>query len=260
MSSAWYQCRAGTSRVRALTMRASLPTDIGVGIRWRVARTLLWRVGCPFKRNGQGSFRPQPPSVEESRGLEMVRDDKAVPLLPSSGVQSSEPSLAKLRSPRSFLAKLVDSLGSGLMVCLADTDGGCLVTAAQSGARYGYSLLLTQLLLIPILYWAQELTVRLGVVKRCGITEMVRHTFGLVPAWLCCALLLVTCLGATISEMSMVAAAGKLWGVPRWLSCAVVVFTLTATIFSGSLRRLELIGLFFGGTSVSVLDSHHSGF
>ena len=81
-----------------------------------------------------------------------------------------------------------------------------------------------------------------------------------MPAWLCCALLLTTCLGATISEMSMVAAAGQLWGVPRWLSCAVVVLTLTATIFSGSLRRLELIGLFFGGTSVSVLDSHHSGF
>ena len=43
-------------------------------------------------------------------------------------------------------------LGPGLMVMLADTDAGSITTAAQSGASWGYQLVLPQLLLIPVLY------------------------------------------------------------------------------------------------------------
>jgi len=38
------------------------------------------------------------------------------------------------------------------MVMLADTDAGSVITAAQSGAKYRYALVLPQLLLIPVLY------------------------------------------------------------------------------------------------------------
>jgi hypothetical protein len=47
---------------------------------------------------------------------------------------------------------------------LADTDAGNVVTGAQAGAQWGYRLLplLPLLLLIPLLYMVQELTVRLA--------------------------------------------------------------------------------------------------
>ena len=38
---------------------------------------------------------------------------------------------------------------------LADTDAGSIITAAQSGAEWGYQLLLLQLILVPILYVVQ---------------------------------------------------------------------------------------------------------
>jgi Mn2+/Fe2+ NRAMP family transporter len=56
--------------------------------------------------------------------------------------------------------------GPGLVVMLADTNAGSVITAAQSDAQRGYSLLLLQFILIPILYIVQELTVRLGVPLR----------------------------------------------------------------------------------------------
>ncbi|MGQ2358254.1 NRAMP family divalent metal transporter [Pediococcus pentosaceus] len=59
--------------------------------------------------------------------------------------------------------------GPGLIVMLADTDAGCLITAAQSGAQWGYTMILPQILLIPVLYFAQEMTVRLGI---AGVGEM----------------------------------------------------------------------------------------
>lgn len=54
------------------------------------------------------------------------------------------------------------------MVMLADTDAGSVITAAQSGASWGYRLVLCQLLLVPVLYVVQETTVRLGVVTGKG--------------------------------------------------------------------------------------------
>jgi Mn2+/Fe2+ NRAMP family transporter len=53
-------------------------------------------------------------------------------------------------------------LGPGLIVMLADTDAGSVITSAQSGAVWGYKLLAIPFILMPIVYIAQELTLRLG--------------------------------------------------------------------------------------------------
>ncbi|MGE4371576.1 MAG: hypothetical protein AB7E29_01550 [Xanthobacter sp.] len=50
-----------------------------------------------------------------------------------------------------FLAYLA-VMDPGLVVMLADTDTGSLITAAQSGAQWGYTLLSAQSVLIPIVY------------------------------------------------------------------------------------------------------------
>ena len=61
--------------------------------------------------------------------------------------------------------------GPGLLVMLADTDAGNVVTAAQSGAQWGYRLLPLVLLLIPMLYMVQELTVRLESTPTGGMAS-----------------------------------------------------------------------------------------
>ena len=71
-------------------------------------------------------------------------------------------------------------LGPGLVVMLADTDAGSIITAAQSGAVWGYKLLWLQLVLMPILYVAQELTVRLGLVTGMGHGELIKKEFGTI--------------------------------------------------------------------------------
>ena len=71
---------------------------------------------------------------------------------------------ATIPSPLRFVAVW----GPGLLVMLADTDAGNVVTAAQAGVQWGYRLLPLLLLLIPMLYMVQELTVRLGIYTRRG--------------------------------------------------------------------------------------------
>ena len=74
--------------------------------------------------------------------------------------------------------------GPGLLVMLADTDAGNVVTGAQAGAQWGYRLLPLLLLLIPMLYMLQELTVRLGLHTGRGHGELIRERFGVGWAWL----------------------------------------------------------------------------
>ncbi|SCB38160.1 divalent metal cation transporter [Rhizobium lusitanum] len=66
---------------------------------------------------------------------------------------------------------------------LADTDVGNVVTAAQSGAKCGYRLLPPLIVVIPLLYMVQELTIRLGIYTGQGHGELIRKEFGTGWSW-----------------------------------------------------------------------------
>merc|ERR1719331_2708601 len=91
--------------------------------------------------------------------------------------------------------RYLKTFGPGLMVCLADTDGACLVTAAQSGAVERYKLLMLQIVLIPVLYIAQELTIRLALYRQKGLVGCVRSSIGYFPAVVIAVALIATCIG-----------------------------------------------------------------
>ena len=146
------------------------------------------------------------------------------------------------------IARWLAVFGPGLVVMLADTDVGSLVTAGQSGAQWGYRLLLIQVLLMPILYITQELTVRLGIHTGRGHGELICATFGRFWGWVSAAGLAVATAGALLSEFSGVAAVGDLYGVSRYASLPLAAVALIAVVLTGSYRRVEraaiVIGLF----------------
>ena len=136
--------------------------------------------------------------------------------------------------------------GPGLVVMLADTDVGSIITAGQSGVQWRYKLLLLQVLLMPILYVVQELTVRLGIFTGRGHGELIRDTFGRFWAYVSVAGLAVATTGALLTEMSGVAGVGEIYGVPRWASLALAAACLLAVVLTGSYRRVERIAIALG--------------
>ncbi len=161
---------------------------------------------------------------------------------------SPVPAAATAAAPAVYNRKgfLLAVIGPGLVVMLADTDVGSLVTAAQSGARWGYRLLLLQLVLIPILYVVQELTVRLGVHTGLGHGELIRKIFGPGWAWMSVSGLVVACFGALLTEFSGVASIGLLFGIPHWLSLGLTSGFLLLVVWTGSYRRVERVAVLFG--------------
>ena len=129
---------------------------------------------------------------------------------------------------------------------LADTDAGNVVTGAQAGAKWGYRLLPLLLLLIPMLYMVQELTVRLGIYAKCGYGELIRQRFGARWAWLSIAGLAAATIGSLVTEFTGVAGIGELYGVPRAGSLTIAAAALLAVVATGSYRRVERIAIFIG--------------
>jgi Mn2+/Fe2+ NRAMP family transporter len=143
--------------------------------------------------------------------------------------------------------------GPGLVVMFADTDAGSLITAAQSGDQWGYRMVLPQLILMPILYVVQEMTVRLGIVTGRGHAALIRERFGRGWAWISAFTLFASAIGALLTEFAGVAGVGELFGISRWVSIPVATAALLALALTGSYRRVERIGLALGAAELAFL-------
>lgn len=156
------------------------------------------------------------------------------------GVSSSKPRNLK------WLFLFLATMGPGLTAMFADTDAGSIITAAQSGAQWGYRLLPLQLLLIPILYFVQELTVRIGITTKRGHGDLIKETFGAKWAWISVSTLLLAALGALITEFSGIAGISILFGVPQWITVPLVALLLILISSTGKYKVVERIAIFVG--------------
>jgi Mn2+/Fe2+ NRAMP family transporter len=119
---------------------------------------------------------------------------------------------------RKFLLFLT-LVGPGILVMIADNDAGGVITYAQTGAKYGIGFFIPFLILmIPVAYIVQEMTVRLGAVTKRGHAEMIWKRYG--KFWGAFSLfdLVVANILTLITEFIGIATGLKVFGVPAWLS------------------------------------------
>lgn len=148
-----------------------------------------------------------------------------------------------------LLARTLQSValwGPGLLVMLADADAGNVVTAAQGGAQWGYRLLPLLLLLIPLLYMVQELTVRLGIYTGRGHGELIRDQFGVGWSALSVIGLTVATTGSMVTEFTGVAGIGEMYGLSRGATLPLAAVLLLCVVLTGSYRRVERMALAIG--------------
>src|SRR6202046_3257473 len=75
------------------------------------------------------------------------------------------------------------ALGPGIITMVADNDAGGISTYAQTGAMTGFNMLWAFLILVPMAYYVQEMTVRLGAVTKRGHAEAIFDGFGAFWGW-----------------------------------------------------------------------------
>ena len=138
----------------------------------------------------------------------------------------------KIRRFKRWSLVFLAALGPGIITMIADNDAGGISTYAQTGAKTGFNLLWAMVILIPMAYYVQEMTVRLGAVTKRGHAEAI---FDLaVINWL-----------TLVTEYIGMTQAMSLFNIPPWITFIVVTALLTAIVITGRYWTFEKITLFF---------------
>ena len=135
--------------------------------------------------------------------------------------------------------------GPGIVVMVADNDAGGITTYAATGAKYGYHLIWFLLLLIPVAYYVQEMTVRLGAVTKRGLAEAIFDGFGAFWGWFALVDLMLVNWLTLVTEFIGMTAALQIFGVPPWLTVAGVVGLMAIIVINGRYWTWEKIALLF---------------
>ncbi len=129
--------------------------------------------------------------------------------------------------PAAFFRKL----GPGLITGAADDDPSGIATYSQAGAAFGYGLLWTALVSLPLMIAVQLMCARVGVVAKSGLATALREHYSRGLLWFACALLLVAnTLNIAADLGGMAASAQLLTGVPR-----VILVPMFAALILGLL-------------------------
>ena len=135
--------------------------------------------------------------------------------------------------------------GPGIVVMVADNDAGGITTYAATGAKYGYNLIWFLILLIPVAYYVQEMTVRLGAVTKRGHAEAIFDAFGSFWGWFSLIDLMIVDWLTLVTEFIGMTAALSIFGIPPYLTVIGVCFVMGIMVLNGRYWTWEKIALLF---------------
>ncbi len=135
--------------------------------------------------------------------------------------------------------------GPGIVVMVADNDAGGITTYAATGAKYGYNLTWFLLILIPVAYYVQEMTVRLGPVTKRGHAEAIFSGFGSFWGWFSLLDLMLVNWLTLVTEFIGMTAALRIFGVPPYLTVIGVCVIMGIMVLNGRYWTWEKIALVF---------------
>jgi Mn2+/Fe2+ NRAMP family transporter len=188
---------------------------------------------------------PQPAqSPRASAGPQLARPDSAV--LDEAHLGDIEGAFGRIKMDgerhtglRNRLVTFLAIIGPGIIVMVGDNDAGGVSTYAQAGQNYGYSLLWTLLLLIPVLIINQEMVVRLGAVTGVGHARLINERFGRFWGWFSVGDLFLLNFLTLVTEFIGVSLALRYFGISQYISVPIAGLLLIAITASGSFRRWE---------------------
>jgi NRAMP (natural resistance-associated macrophage protein)-like metal ion transporter len=135
--------------------------------------------------------------------------------------------------------------GPGLIVMIADNDAGGITTYAATGAQYGYNLIWFLILLGPVAYFVQEMTVRLGAVTKHGHAEAIFSAFGAFWGWFSlCDLTILNWL-TMVTEFIGMTAALSIFGLRPVFTVIIVILVMLGIVMSGKYWTWEKITMIF---------------
>jgi Mn2+/Fe2+ NRAMP family transporter len=133
--------------------------------------------------------------------------------------------------------------GPATITAMADNDAGGVATYSIAGAKLGYPILFLLPVITLLLAITQEMGMRLTVITRRGLADLIRERFGVRAAvWMFLALLVAN-IGTLVTEISAVKTTSAMFNIPAIPAVIAIVLVSFLFITRGNYKLTQNIML-----------------
>jgi Mn2+/Fe2+ NRAMP family transporter len=150
--------------------------------------------------------------------------------------------------------------GPATITAVSDNDAGGVATYSLAGARLGYPILFPLLIITVLLGVTQEMGMRLTVIARKGLADLIREKFGVKAAIFMFGALLVANIGTLITEIAAIKTTSAMLNIPPVPFVMAIVVVSFFFVTKGNYKLTQAImlvaSLFYIVYIVSAVKAH----
>jgi Mn2+/Fe2+ NRAMP family transporter len=129
--------------------------------------------------------------------------------------------------------------GPATVTAMADNDAGGVATYSTAGAELGYPILFLLLIITPLLGLTQEMGMRLTLVTRRGLADLIREQWGVRVSMLIFGALLIANIGTITVDFSAVKTTAGMLGIPIIPFMIVIVAIALLVVAKGNYKLTQ---------------------
>jgi NRAMP (natural resistance-associated macrophage protein)-like metal ion transporter len=134
--------------------------------------------------------------------------------------------------------------GPATITAMADNDAGGVATYSIAGAQLGYTILFPLVFITVLLGVTQEMGMRLTVITRKGLGDLIRERFGVKTSLFMFMALLIANLGTLVTEFSAVRTTATILKIPAIPAVLVIVVISFFIVVRGNYKVTQTLMLF----------------
>ena len=143
---------------------------------------------------------------------------------------------------------------------MADNDAGGVATYSLAGAKLGYPILFPLVIITVLLGVTQEMGMRLTVITRKGLADLIREKFGVKAAIFMFGALLIANIGTLITEIAAVKTTSAMLHIPPIPFVMAIVLVSFFFVTKGNYKLTQgimlIASLFYIVYIISAVKAH----
>jgi Mn2+/Fe2+ NRAMP family transporter len=146
------------------------------------------------------------------------------------------------------VAIFLSVFGPATITAMADNDASGVATYSIAGSKLGYPILFLLGIITILLGVTQEMGMRLTLITRKGLGDLIREKFGVRVSLVIFACLFVANMGTIIVDLSAVKTTSEIFDIPSILAVIVVVVVTFFFVTKGNYKltqNIMLVSCFF---------------
>jgi Mn2+/Fe2+ NRAMP family transporter len=150
--------------------------------------------------------------------------------------------------------------GPATITAMADNDAGGVATYSIAGSKLGYPILFPLVIITVLLGVTQEMGMRLTIITRKGLADLIREKFGVKAALFMFGALLIANLGTLITEVAAIKTTSAMLHIPPipFVMAIVVIsfFFVTKGNYKLTQGIMLIASLFYIVYIISAVKAH----